>query len=99
MVGQQSNSGSTHPVSANGAFRYTEDSQVQRPRYYVEKLSGSPTAADLQQRSVLLAEYRRGQAQALHYTVQGWRQSDGSLWKVNRSAGLKILFWGLMLSI
>lgn len=89
VVGQRANSGSSHPVTANGAFRYTEDSKVRRPRYYVEKLSGSPTAADLQQRSVLLAEYRRGQAQALHYTVQGWRQSDGSLWKVNRLCRVK----------
>ena len=52
-------------------------------RHRVIKLfeSGSLTKAAADRRAAFESSYRLGSAKAATYTVQGWRQSDGSLWR------------------
>jgi prophage tail gpP-like protein len=52
-------------------------------RHRVLKLfeSGNLTKAIADKRAAFESAYRLGSAKAVSYTVQGWRQSDGSLWR------------------
>lgn len=56
---------------------------VKRNRLLVIKDKGQSTNMTCGKRADFEKRYREAQYQAAAYTVQGWRQSDGSLWKVN----------------
>lgn len=60
------------------------DSQlVTRPRLLVIKDKGQSSKMTCGKRADFEKRYREAQYKSATYTVQGWRQSDGSLWKVN----------------
>ena len=64
--------------------RGMSDSQlVTRPRLLVLKDKGQSSKMTCGKRADFEKRYREAQYKAATYTVQGWRQSDGSLWKVN----------------
>lgn len=60
-------------------------------RHRVLKLfeSGSLTKAVADKRAAFELAYRLGSAKAASYTVQGWRQSDGSLWRKGLAVTVK----------
>jgi len=64
--------------------RGMSDSQlVTRPRLLVLKDKGQSSKMTCGKRADFEKRYREAQYTAAAYTVQGWRQSDGRLWKVN----------------
>lgn len=64
--------------------RGMSDSQlVTRPRLLVLKDKGQSSKMTCGKRADFEKRYREAQYQAATYTVRGWRQSDGTLWKVN----------------
>lgn len=60
------------------------DPAVGRFRLKVLKDSGLSSPTTCKNRAAFEAAYRAAAARRLTYVVQGWRQSDGSLWKPNR---------------
>lgn len=60
------------------------DPTVSRFRLKVLKDSGLSSPTTCKNRAAFEAAYRAAAARRLTYVVQGWRQSDGSLWKPNR---------------
>lgn len=60
-----------------------DSSLMKRNRLLVIKDKGQSTNSTCSKRADFEKRYREAQYTAATYTVQGWRQSDGSLWKVN----------------
>jgi prophage tail gpP-like protein len=67
-------------ISASAA-----DSSVKRPRNLIIQMSGQINTLDCQQRVKYERLYRAAKALETTYTVQGWRQGDGSLWVPNQT--------------
>lgn len=63
-----------------------DSSLVKRNRLLVIKDKGQSSKMTCGKRADFEKRYREAQYTAATYTVQGWRQSDGSLWKVNAMA-------------
>ena len=55
----------------------------------VKKESGNASAEILQKKSAVMKDVRFGESDVLTYKVQGWRQSNGELWKVNTCVKIK----------
>lgn len=60
-------------------------SGLSRRRVLIVKQSGQADAATCRDRAVYERDHRAGQAREVIYTVGGWRQGDGSLWRPNQS--------------
>lgn len=60
------------------------DSQITRYRPQYIQQSGNATGASCRARSEFEAKQRAARTEETTYTVQGWRQGDGSLWKPNQ---------------
>lgn len=60
-----------------------DSSLVKRNRLLVIKDKGQSTNGTCGKRADFEKRYREAQYESATYTVQGWRQSDDSLWKVN----------------
>lgn len=60
-----------------------DSSLVKRNRLLVLKDKGQSTNSTCGKRADFEKRYREAQYESATYTVQGWRQSDESLWKVN----------------
>lgn len=60
------------------------DSSVRRRRVMLIKASGQTDGGSAADRVRYERATRRGKALATTYTVQGWRQADGSLWRHNQ---------------
>lgn len=60
------------------------DSQITRYRPQHIQQSGNATGASCRARSQFEAQQRAARTEETTYTVQGWRQGDGSLWKPNQ---------------
>ena len=60
------------------------DSDVGRFRLLVLKDSGQSGGQMCAARANFEAAYRRGVSLKASYTIQGWRQSDGTLWRPNQ---------------
>ena len=82
-LGQAANPTSELPVSANHLTSTARDSGVRRPRWLVKQESGNASTEILQKKAVVTRDVRQGESDILTYKVQGWRQSNGELWKVN----------------
>ena len=67
-------------VSVSGV---AEDPDVPRYRPRILRSEGSGDAAFARARAVWAAASARGKAVQAEITVQGWRQQDGRLWRVN----------------
>lgn len=62
----------------------SEDDEVKRTRILVITAEARADAARCKVRAAWEAANRYGQSLSLEYTVQGWRQRDGSLWVPNQ---------------
>lgn len=60
------------------------DSQITRYRLQHIQQSGNATGASCRARSEFEAKQRAARTEETTYTVQGWRQGDGCLWKPNQ---------------
>lgn len=82
VLGQGANPLSERPLTDNQLKCVAENSGV-RFRVCTRVMSGNATQADLQLRATALKQVSKAEADQLAYTVQGWRQTKGELWKVN----------------
>lgn len=82
VLGQGANSQSERPVTDAQSMAVSRFSGIRR-RVFVTKQSGDATVAELQRRAKLLRDYAVGSSETYRCTVQGWRQSNGMLWKPN----------------
>lgn len=87
-LGQAANPTSELPVSANHLTATARDSGVRRPRWLVKQESGNASTEILQKKAVVTRDVRQGESDILTYKVQGWRQSNGELWKVNTKVSI-----------
>lgn len=82
-IGQSANALSEAPVANNQLSQGADDKTVKRERVKVIQLSGSATAAKLKARAQLVLNAGIGASDVCVYNVAGWRQSSGSLWRLN----------------
>lgn len=82
VVGQGPNSKSDKSVGDHQKFVSVEDNSV-RQRHIVKVVEGEQSLSLLTKRASLVRDVAKGSAVTLRYTVIGWRQADGALWKVN----------------
>lgn len=83
VIGQSTDPKSEKTKPGNAVNGYSDNDYFPRERWSVTEQSGNRTAAELQARAGLLATNSVGNADVLTYSVQGWRQSNGDLWKIN----------------
>lgn len=81
--GQRSGSTATHGKNANELSATSHDARVSRRRVLMVQESGQMTAELCRQRVEWERASRMGKALAASYTVAGWRQSNGALWRHN----------------
>lgn len=89
VIGQQTNPTSENDQRGSAVAGAAINDYFPRERWSVTEQSGNRTAQDLQKRATLLMGNSIGNADTLTYTVQGWRQSNGELWKVNSLVDIK----------
>ena len=82
-LGQAANPTSELPVSTNQLKAAARDSGVRRARWFVKQESGNASAEILQKKAQIIKYANFGESDTLNYKVQGWRQSNGELWRVN----------------
>ena len=82
VLGQSTNPDSN--VSGGNSLKGSATNTAVRNRTKVWVESGNRTQKDLNSRAQNLMFNAIGNADKLSYEVQGWRQSDGSLWRVNQ---------------
>lgn len=82
VLGQSTNPDSN--ISGGNSLKGTATNTAVRERTKVLVESGNRTQKDLNSRAQNLMFNAIGNADKLSYEVQGWRQSDGSLWRVNQ---------------
>ncbi|MGG2139902.1 phage baseplate assembly protein [Symbiopectobacterium sp. RP] len=85
VAGQRVGDDSDHGEATLTALRArARDSQITRYRPQHIQQSGNATGASCRARSEFEAKQRAARTEETTYTVQGWRQGDGSLWKPNQ---------------
>nr|DAM24415.1 MAG TPA: 43 kDa tail protein [Caudoviricetes sp.] len=82
-LGQHSGTDTDFGRTASEDKGVATDAEVSRFRLKVLKDSGQGSNVSALDRAQFEARYQAARFQAGTYTVQGWRQSDGSLWKPN----------------
>lgn len=88
-LGQAANPTSELPVSANHLKATARDPEVRRARWFVKQEPGNASTEILQKKAEIIKEVNAGESDTLTYKVQGWRQSNGELWRVNSVIGFK----------
>lgn len=83
VLGQHSGTDTDFGRSASEDKGIVDSKFVTRPRLLVIKDQGQSAKMTCGKRADFERRYREAQYQSATYTVQGWRQSDGNLWKVN----------------
>lgn len=83
VVGQSSGNDSSFGKTVCGYEGTYNDPRIQRTRYKCEQYSGQATNAACAKQAENKVKYAYAQYFKTSYTVAGWRQSDGSLWKIN----------------
>lgn len=83
VIGQSTDPKSEKTKPGNAVNGYSDNDYFPRERWSVTEQSGNRSQAELQARAELLLTNSIGNADVLTYTVQGWRQSNGDLWKIN----------------
>lgn len=82
-IGQQAGTDEAFGADAAEVQGTAADSRVQRYRNLTVQPQGQVTAAMAAKRALWERESRMGKALRTEYEVQGWRQSDGNLWRPN----------------
>lgn len=88
-VGQRSGSDEEFAAAASEVSARVTDGRVERRRMLKVNPSGQLTPALAQRRVEWERDYRLSRALKVSYVVQGWRQSDGSLWRANLVARVR----------
>lgn len=83
-VGQRSGNDYDSGVTVSSITATANDSTVPRYRLLIIQQSGQVTTQDCTDRVAYERLYRAGKALETTYTVQGWRQGNGDLWKENQ---------------
>lgn len=89
VIGQGADPKSERSVPGNSLKGVADNPLFDRERWSVTEQSGNRTANDIQARADHLALNSIGNADVLKYTVQGWRQSGGGLWKPNMTVSVR----------
>lgn len=84
VLGQHKGGDDVVPADSCADEGLTADELIQRPRYLTIVDAGQQTSpAQCQEQADFEASYRAAQSKAFSMTVQGWQQTDGTLWAVN----------------
>ena len=83
VLGQHSGTDTDFGRSASEDKGVVDSAFVTRPRLKVIKDQGQSGKKTCGERADFERRYQEALYHSATYTVQGWRQSDGSLWKVN----------------
>lgn len=83
VLGQHAGTDTDFGRSAAEDKGVARDENVGRFRLKVLKDGGQGSRKSAQEQAEFEARYQKAQYEKTTYTVQGWRQSDGSLWKTN----------------
>ncbi len=86
VKGQRASDETIDGVTASTASGTSEDEELTegRSRVLVLHADGGATIRSCTERANWEAAYRAGKSIEVEVTVQGWRQSDGSLWDINK---------------
>ncbi|HCD7552973.1 TPA: baseplate protein [Citrobacter farmeri] len=90
ITGQRAGDDHDYAETTNSKITSTiKDPAVQRYRPLIVKQCGNATLATVKARAQYERAHREGQTLETTYTVLGWRQGDGSLWKPNQ----RVIVW------
>lgn len=89
VIGQGTDPESKSKNPANSLSEPSENAEFPRNRVLVTEQSGNRTRKELKTRADNLKFNSVGNADVLTYQVQGWRQSNGDLWKQNMNVVVK----------
>ena len=84
MVGQSTNALSELSTSANQSKAVEKNASVTRPRSQAVQVSGNVSTTSLRKRVAMQRDVSVGASDSVSYTMTGWRQKNGSLWKINQ---------------
>ena len=93
-LGQATNPRSELPPSSNHITGNAEDPTMTRERWFVSQEKGNANNDILRTKAEAIMYESIGNSDVLTYTLPGWRQSNGELWKVNTFAYVKDDFVG-----
>ena len=83
VIGQSSGNDTSFGKAVCGYEGTYQDPAINRVRYKCEQFSGQSTNEKCEKQARNKVRYAFSQYFKTSYTVVGWRQSDGSLWKIN----------------
>lgn len=84
MVGQSTNATSELSTSANQSKAVEKNASVTRPRTQTVQVSGNVSATSLRKRVAMQRDVSIGASDSASFTMTGWRQQNGDLWKINQ---------------
>ena len=83
VIGQSAGNDSSFGKAVCGYEGIYQDPEIKRIRYKCEQYSGQATNSSCANQAENKVKYEASKYLKASYTVAGWRQSDGSLWKIN----------------
>jgi len=89
VIGQGTDPESKNKTPDNSLSAPAENENFSRNRVSITEQSGNRTRKELQARAEHIMANSIGNADVLTYQVQGWRQSNGDLWKQNMNVVVK----------
>ena len=84
VLGQGTNPNSELSVGANQLKAVQKNAGVNRMRSFCKVSSGNATQQGLNKQVAAQCAVTSGGVETISYDVQGWRQSNGELWKINK---------------
>lgn len=94
-LGQQAGSDEIDAEHAAAVQGSQTDARVKRKRVLIIQQSGQLTPDLAKERATWESANRASKALAVDYVIQGWRQSNGNLWKPNQLVQIKDSVLGL----
>ena len=85
VKGQKSGTDDSYGAQASQSSGTAVDSNIKRQRVLIVRQSGQADANTCQQRAAYEQQIRAAKANEIRYRVVGWRQADGSLWRINQT--------------
>lgn len=95
MLGQSTNALSELSTSANQSKAAEKNDSVKRLRAQAVQVSGNVSTTSLRKRVAMQRDVSIGASDSVSYTMTGWRQKNGSLWKINQLVKIQDDFLGL----
>ena len=89
VIGQRSGSDDLDATSISEVVGEQADPRIERNRLLIIQQSGQLTPELAKDRAVWESASRVAKALAVDYTIVGWRQSTGALWKANQLVKVK----------